>query len=259
VLFYGVLALPWRRCLARALSAVALALLLPAASLAVEGKGEALVLATGVGMPYTSTDGKAGFADLLVREMFRRIGREARVVRLPQARALANANAGIEDGDVGRAPGIEAEYPNLRRVPESILRMQLVAWVTRPEIKVRGLEDFKTYAVGYVIGLKYYERNLKDASEVTRVRRPEQLFQLLAAGRIDVALHERWEAAHIVGRDGFRARSLEPGVGSADVYMYLHQRHEVLVPQVARALADMKADGAYQRIYDRTLRPLEHR
>ena len=32
------------------------------------------------------------------------------------------------------------------------------------------------------------------------------------------------------------------------MYLYLHRRHEALVPRIAQALREMKSDGSYNRI-----------
>jgi polar amino acid transport system substrate-binding protein len=33
-----------------------------------------------------------------------------------------------------------------------------------------------------------------------------------------------------------------------DMFLYLHKKHEALVPRLAQALRDMKADGSHARI-----------
>jgi polar amino acid transport system substrate-binding protein len=41
---------------------------------------------------------------------------------------------------------------------------------------------------------------------------------------------------------------LSPALKDVDMYLYLHKKHEALVPRLAKALRDMKADGTYNRI-----------
>ena len=41
---------------------------------------------------------------------------------------------------------------------------------------------------------------------------------------------------------------LSPALKDVDMFLYLHRRHETLVPRLAQALREMKADGSYQRI-----------
>ena len=48
----------------------------------------------------------------------------------------------------------------------------------------------------------------------------------------------------------------EPPLASVDMYMYMHKEHAHLVPKLAQALKDMKADGTYRKIFDEILTPL---
>jgi ABC-type amino acid transport substrate-binding protein len=41
------------------------------------------------------------------------------------------------------------------------------------------------------------------------------------------------------------------------MFVYLHRRHAHLVEPVASALAGMRRDGTWQRLYDQILLPLE--
>jgi polar amino acid transport system substrate-binding protein len=41
---------------------------------------------------------------------------------------------------------------------------------------------------------------------------------------------------------------LAPALKDVDMYLYLHRKHEALVPKLAQALREMKADGSYNRI-----------
>jgi ABC-type amino acid transport substrate-binding protein len=41
------------------------------------------------------------------------------------------------------------------------------------------------------------------------------------------------------------------------MFMYLHNRHAGLVPRLAAALAEVRRDGTWQRLYDRIIKPLE--
>ena len=214
-------------------------------------------LATGALPPLTSAPGQTGFLDALAREVFGRIEIDASVLRLPVERALVNANAGIEDGDMFRAAGFEKDYPNLVQVPEKVLDFDFVAYAIRPEVQVRDWSDLARYSVGHVTGWKLFERRVTSAIEVTTVRALDQLFPLLATGRADVVLLDRWQGLWLAREAGLAVRQLEPPLARAEMFIYLHRRHAALVAPLAAALAAAKRDGSWQRIYDRTLKPLE--
>lgn len=239
----------------RLLLVAALAALPPAAAHA----GEKLVLASGVLPPYAASPAGPGFAELVAREAFRRLGIEIEVVGLPAERALINANAGIDDGDLSRIPGLESEYPNLVRVPEKMMDFEFVGFTRNLDFRVEGWHSLRPYAVGLVTGWKIYERNTREVRERITVRDPEELFALLALGRAEVVLMERWEGLWQARSAGMAVHTLEPPFARSEMFLYLNNKHAALVPRVARALADMKADGSYQRIFDAVLKPLERR
>ena len=81
------------------------------------------------------------------------------------------------------------------------------------------------------------------------------MFTLLERDRADVALYERWQGLEQARTLGVTARVLEPALLSTPMFMYLHKKHEALVPRAAEALARLKQNGTYQRIHERTLRP----
>lgn len=227
-----------------------------ASSLALAAR-PSLTLATGALPPLTSTPGHTGFLDALAREVFGRIGFDASVVRLPVERALINANAGIDDGDMFRAAGFEKEYPNLLPIPEKLLDFDFVAYATRADVQVRDWTDLARYSVGYVIGYKIFERNVKSAQDITTVRGIDQLFPLLASGRADVVLLDRWQGLWLAREAGLAVRALDPPLARVPMFAYLHRRHEALLAPAAAALAEIKRDGTWQRLYDQTLKPLE--
>ncbi len=216
-----------------------------------------LELATGTLPPLASRPGQIGFLEALAVEVFKRIGYDVALLKLPFERALINANAGVEDGDVFRAAGFEQDYPNLLRVPERVLDLDFVAYTMRPDVEVREWGDLASYNVGYVKGWKIFERNVKAARDITTVRELEQLMPLLTSRRADVVLVDRWQGLWLAREAGLALRALEPPLARVDMFIYLHRKHEALVAPVAAALAEVKRNGLWQRLVDAKLKPLE--
>lgn len=221
--------------------------------------GDVLVLNTGVRAPYTQPD-RSGFLDRVVAELFRRIGLQAEVqVYEASERAMLNADAGIEDGMAMRIKGLEAQYPNLIRVPEKVIDNDFVAYSRRHAFPTRNWEALAPHHVAHIIGWKVFEKNLGSRGEITRVRNAQQLFELLRQDRADVILYERWQGLWWSRQMAPDARLLEPPLASQEMFIYLHRKHAPLVGKVAAALAAMKQDGSYGRIFDDTLAPLAAR
>jgi polar amino acid transport system substrate-binding protein len=237
-----------------ALKALGLGLAVPAMALAAE---PVLVLATGSREPLVSVAGRPGFVEEVAREAFRRAGYGLRVLPLPHERALQNANAGIEDGDLYRAAGFENDYPNLVQVPQPLLEQDFVAMSRRADIEVLGWPDLARYSVGYVTGNKILERQLQGVAQQTSVRDNAALFAMLAADRVDVILINRWVGYLAAQQAGLAVRVQEPALLRVPMFIYLHRKHESLAPRLATALAEVRRDGTWQRLYDRIIKPLE--
>jgi polar amino acid transport system substrate-binding protein len=214
---------------------------------------EPLRLNSGVGAPYFLPD-KTGFLDLIVPEVFRRIGVEAEAVRYSASeRAMINANNGIDDGVAMRIKGLEKDYPNLVRVEEKLIDNEFVGYASRVRFATTGFDVLRNYHVAYIIGWKVFEPVLPAGDSVTLAKDAAQLFSLLEHDRADVILFERWQGAHILRERGIKAHLLWPPLVSTEMFMYLHAKHAHLAEPAARALRAMKADGTYQRIAAQTL------
>jgi polar amino acid transport system substrate-binding protein len=204
--------------------------------------------------PLVAVDGTPGYFDLLVREAFARLGLEAQVENFPGDRSLRMTNEGLADGQALRIIGIEKEYPNLVRVPEPVYEAEFLAWSMRRDTQLAGWQDLHSLVVGYPLGWKLYDHEVKQAHEIIRVQSMEQLFPMLAASRLDVVLLDRWQAMYLTRRAGVDAHPIEPALARCEMYMYLHVRHRALVAPLAAALAAMRADGSIKRIHDQTLK-----
>ncbi|MEO7336953.1 MAG: transporter substrate-binding domain-containing protein [Caldimonas sp.] len=180
------------------------------------------------------------------------------VTTLPAERALLNANSGVDDGDALRIGGMQQAYPNLIQVPEKILDADFVAYAARPGIALPGgWPALKPYVVAYAVGYKIFDANVKEAVEITRTRSIDELFPLLALGRADVVLVDRWQGNWIARHDGYRPTLIEPPLAQVSMYIYLNRKHAALVPELARAMAAMKSDGTYRKLFEQHLVPYD--
>lgn len=198
--------------------------------------------------PFTTPDGK-GFLDAVAGEAFRRAGVRLRLVKLPAERALLDANAGIEDGELNRIAGLEAQYPNLIRVPEKLVDWTFAAFSKDASIPGRW-DAIRQHVVGYIRGWKIYERELVGAPNVITTVDAAQLFRLLELDRIDIALYGREAGdALIRTRHLEDIHALHPALATREMFMYLNRRHAALVPKLVQALRAIKAEGLYDRLY----------
>lgn len=230
------------------LSVTIAGMLLLTAALAHAAERPVLVLNDTNGPPFTTPDGQ-GFLDAVAGEAFRRAGVQLRLVKLPAERGLISANADVEDGDLTRIAGLEAQYPNLVRVPEKLIDWEFAAFGKNAALPVRW-ETLRTYPVGHIRGWKIYEQKMAGTPHVVTADDPMQLFRQLQLDRTEVALYERWQGLSLIREKGWTdVHLLAPLLARREMYIYVHKRHAALVPRLAASLRAIKAEGMYDRLY----------
>lgn len=185
----------------------------------------------------------------LSKEAFSRIGVNFKLTSLPSERSLKAANAGEIDGEGLRVGGLSSKYPNLIQVPERYVGISFVAFSTDATIKLNGWNSLKPYRVGFITGWKMFEAKASGARVVNKVDTPGQLFKMLEAGRIDLALYTKADGIVFVKGKGYSTIGpLVPSLKDVDMFLYLNKKHKALVDKLATAIRDIKADGTYNKI-----------
>lgn len=120
--------------------------------------------------------------------VYNELGHTMTVLEYP-GRALIESNAGLVDAELFRVAGIDNKYKNLIQVPGAISFSRIFAYVRKDSnLSPKNWTDLKGLRVGYVIGAKVVETKLQGIRSVG-VQRPEQLFDMLKLGRLDVAVY----------------------------------------------------------------------
>ena len=211
-----------------------------------------LTINAGTAEPFINADG-SGFYGELVDEIFKRIGIKAKVIRLPSGRSIVNANEGIDDGVIARTKGMDKQYKNIIRIPIPVVKFRFVAYSLDTKINITNWDSFAPYSVGYIRGWRIYEVNVKKSKGITVVNNAEQLFRLLMNGRTDLILFEYYRGTWWNEHLNANAHLIGSPVAEKDMFMYMNKKHEKLVPKITEALKEVKKDGTYQKIADRTL------
>ena len=119
---------------------------------------EILIINTGFSSPISKKD-QTGFGDQVLAEALRRVGYKVETVQMPAERALINANLGLDDGDLLRIDGLEKKYPNLIKVPEKIMDMDVMLFTkNKRDFKVMGWSSVTTESIAIITGWKVFEK-----------------------------------------------------------------------------------------------------
>lgn len=198
--------------------------------------------------PPLSTPQHDGLLDGIVVEAFKRSNAVVEFAVTPSERGLVNANSGVADGDVNRVGGLSRIYPNLLQVAESNMEYEFIAFAAIDGLRIDGWDGLKSLRVAYITGWKILEENVV-ASSITKVETPIQLFEMLAKGRVDVVIYDRWGGNYYLNKlNVVGARPVEPPLAKREMYMYINKTHEALAQELADSLRKMKLDGTHQSI-----------
>jgi polar amino acid transport system substrate-binding protein len=194
----------------------------------------------------------------LMVKVYATLGYKVQIQPLPSRRALVQANAGDYDGELYRVLAISDEFPNLLPVPTSLGVMQYQAFAMRP-IPLDGWASLSGFRLGSEMGIKHVEYNTV-SMKVSYATKPEQLFRMLKAGRIDVVVIEMSTA-----RKAFDTLILEGElldgiqmigvVDEVEVHTFLHRKHAALVPRVDRVLRELASRGLLHKTWQQTVNP----
>ena len=200
---------------------------------------------------------KTGMLDRILTEAFSRIGIKAELIYSETANSLADVNSGLADAEINRIEGMEVNYPNLVRVPESNMIMDFVAF-SKTDFQVEGWESIRDLQVGIVKGWKIYETATEHFPNRIMVPTEQELFRMLDRDRIDVALYSKLTGySHIISK-GYRGMMhLEQPLARKPMYLYLHRSRAALAEPLAEALREMKEDGSYDNIIEETLKGID--
>lgn len=188
----------------------------------------------------------------IMTQAYARLGYALQVVRLPLRRGLAQANAGVYDGELFRVISITAEFPNLEPVPTPIGAVEFYAFALQP-LPLAGWSSLATYRLGGEMGIKHVEYNTR-GMQISFTAKPAQVLLMLKAGRIEVAILEKNSARLALQELGGRGELPAGlhGLGLIDqvpLYSFLHHKHAALLPKVDQALRELAAEGLIRRAW----------
>ncbi len=205
-----------------------------------------------------SNQENTGLIDKIVKEAFYRIGAKINIVPVDGKTALEKADKGLYDGDIMRVgEGVITEkYPNLIQVPETFYTFEFVGFSKTLNVPMTGWEGLKPYKVGIATGWVILENNVRNENTkgVNKITGIFDLFNSIIKGESDLVIYERLMGYETIREAGMSdIHVLEPPLISKPMFLYLHKKHQDLVPKLATAISDMKKDGTIPKLLAETL------
>ncbi len=185
--------------------------------------------------------------DRLLYLALKRIGYDVNVDAMGMSGAILMANNGEKDGICTQTIGLEKTNPNLVMVPEVVGSIKFEVYGRADSAyNISSWEDLSGLRIGIQFQKPYIENHLpKDISPPIRKDTIPLLFEAMEAGECDVVI-----ITNALPTDT-SIPIYAKKVGIAEVtstYSYLNKKYEYLVPQLAKSIASLKADGTYDKV-----------
>ncbi len=198
--------------------------------------------------PVSGGDTQPGYLKNIVAEAGRRIDVKIIFRHQPAKRSLVSSNSGQSDGELHRIEGLEKYYPNLIRVPETMLIDQFVGFASRPNVHIDDWQNTGDLKIHYPRGWAIYANAFGEDAEHHSGNKGVDLFKMVESDRIDIAMHTLDKGTYIASQAGVHVYPVSPPFAVKEMFVYLHKSKAHLVDPLAKAFRQIKEDGTYAQI-----------
>ena len=188
-------------------------------------------------------------ASRLLACIYKDAGLPMRVQAVPASRAHLMALEGTVDGELIRMSNYADSTATLVRIDPPFYRISLVAYsLAARHVHIQDASDLRRYKVGSLRGLTTAQTLTSKLPDVTLVSSPEQMFQMLQRGRIDVAIETRLSGAYTLQRLHAQNLAVSPELTHFELHHYLDLRHKDSVAPLSAAIERLRNAGSLQRM-----------
>jgi polar amino acid transport system substrate-binding protein len=193
--------------------------------------------------------GSSAVAARLLTEIYRRAGLGLQIDVLPAPRASLMTLSDKADGELVRIASYGQIYPQLLRVDPSFYRVSVRAYsLPARSASVQTRDDLRHYSVGSIRGMIYAQELTENHPALTLTQSPLQLFRMLVAGRLDVAISTTLSAPSALASLGIKDLDASPDLARFDLHHYLHIRHKDIAPRIGEVIRRMRDSGELEQV-----------
>jgi hypothetical protein len=209
----------------------------------------ALVCAQSVNLASNEKATEQAIAALLLTDIYKRAGLTAKIQPLPGARANAMALNGQKDGEVARIQSYASKNPSLIKVEPAYYYLTTTAFAKADKgITIASKEDLKKYRVGVVRGIAHAEAATEGITNLQVVGDYDQLYQMLDAGRIDLAIDAGANGPYVVKKLGLKNIKSVGELARLDLFTILGAGKRELAPKLASVIQSLKESGELAKL-----------
>lgn len=190
----------------------------------------------------------------IMDNIYQRLGYNMTIVKFPPKRTLLEVNYGSANGELARGVIIEADNPDLIRIPYAIGHIKLVAIQRSGAKAINQLDDLKPLRIGVLRGFVTTDKLSKSLKREIYNDLPG-LFKGLNKKRVDVILFTQLDSQYYF-RQLQQKNKTQPALIFSQplmeipVYHYLHKRSKNIANALQQEMQKMQASGELQQLID---------
>ncbi|AOT10832.1 substrate-binding periplasmic protein [Pseudoalteromonas luteoviolacea] len=186
---------------------------------------------------------------VVLTEVYKQLDINITITPLPGKRAQFEAKTGMKNGEIMRIFSYGEETPTTIRVPTPYYYLETTAFVRKDSnINIRTAADLQQYHIVKVRGVKHTNNITKGLKHVEDMDTTAQALKLVSKGLADVALTNKTDGLIYLKKLGINNVTHSPSLAVLDLYHYIHESQQHLVPLVNNKLIEMKESGELARL-----------
>ncbi len=185
--------------------------------------------------------------DRILYIALKRIGYDASFDAMGMISAIQVVESGEKDGICSQTIGLDEQYSNLVRIPEVISTVKFEAYgLKKHPYTVSSWKDFSNLRVGTLYQKPYINKHLpKDIALLIQKESIPALTQALIDNECDIIVTTNSLTTDVIVPNSIHKIGIADSISS---YSYVHKKFAHIVPDLSQALADMRADGTFEKI-----------
>jgi polar amino acid transport system substrate-binding protein len=188
-------------------------------------------------------------AALVLEDIYQRAGLKFTVTPMPGARANTAALAGKVDGEVARVQAYADKNTSLLKLDPPYYYLTTAAFArTDRKLSIRSRDDLAGLKVGYVRGIAHAELQTTHLENVTVISAYDRMYEMLQAGRIDVALDTGANGAYMINKYGLTDLQPVGTLARHDLFHILHSSRRDLAPRVQAVIKQLRESRQLEKI-----------
>ena len=187
---------------------------------------------------------------IIIPQIYDKLGISITITPLPGKRAQFEATSGTSDGEIMRIFTYGTENNTVVRVPTPYYYLETMAFVRKDRnITIKSKEDLKNYKVVKVRGVKHTNNITQGHESLVDLNTTEQIMKFLDKGRADIALTNTVDGLMVIKDLGLKdIVKISDPLATLDLYHYIHEDHQHLIPKVDAVIKQMIASGELENL-----------